>query len=100
MIITNGSLIYDDELATLMKQYTDTRYLTFVYRKKPKGKDVKTDGLGDVMEENENSMLFSVKSENVSDLIAHQMETYNILDVDITSPPFDEMITQIFQEEG
>lgn len=100
LIISNGKLIYDDKLKTLMEQYTDTRYLTFVYRKKPEGKSVKTNGLGKISEENENSILFSVKSENVSDLIALQMETYDILDVDITSPPLDEIITRIFQTEG
>ena len=97
IIITEGKIIYDNTLKSLMAQYTDTRHLTFVYRKKPLREIVVKQGLGEIADETKNSWSFSVASGQVSSLIGYQMKTFDILDVDIISPPLDEIISKIFQ---
>jgi len=99
IIITEGSIIYDDMLKTLMDSYTHQRHLTFVYKQKPPRESVEQGNIGEIVDEDENSWSFSVQAEKTSDLIAYQMKKFKILDVNIISPPLDEIISGIFAGE-
>lgn len=89
IIITKGTLIYDDALSALMKKYTDTRHLKLIYQNKPSREEVENNGFGKISDEGKDTWSFSVQSSEVSHLIAQQMDNFDILDIDIISPPLD-----------
>lgn len=94
LIINKGEKIYDDSLEKLMSQYKDEKFIRFIFETKPSRTELPYNEL--IREEKENSYLYEVPKEKMSDLVNQITQNYSLLDIDIQSVPLEEVIEGIF----
>ena len=95
IIIHNGKLIFDDLLDRLKNKYRERKYITFVFKEKSD-----CSGLGKygrIHKEKPLSCTIEIPAATQSKVIGEVTKAYSVDDIDIMSPPLDEIITDIFK---
>lgn len=95
VVINKGEKVYDDDIEKLVQEYNKQKFIKIFFEDAPKdfsefpyAKVEKTEG---------DTATFTVEKSDVSKLLSHAIEKYNVLDVDIVSVPLEEMIEDIFK---
>lgn len=97
IIINNGKIIMDDSMTNLKYQYLNKKIIEVKMKEKIKLKD--EDGIK-ILKDKGNSFKIELdsKKKSVTDVIK-MLEADNIIDINISSIPLEEIITQIYKGE-
>lgn len=98
IIIDKGKLIYDGNLAKLVKKYGDRKYLTAVFYNKIKKEDLQT--IGELTSFEPLKATISVPRAIHGQAAAELLSKFPVDDLDISEVKLEDIIRLIFQKEG
>lgn len=93
IIINKGAKIHDGSLLDLTKKYSSKKFITVYYEQKPQ---VVLSDLARIENETKDSVTYEVEKNNLQSLVAKIIESDKVLDIDIASPPLEDIIEDIF----
>ncbi len=96
IILTNGKKVYDNRIEKLTEEYSNEKYIKFIYSKLPK--EEKLLKYGEIIERGSNHYVIKVSKEKVTETTAQIMAKYPVVDIDILSIPLEEIIGGIFSK--
>lgn len=95
IVINKGIKVYDNTLQSLTDEYEKARYVRFIFDSKPNDQILKT--MGEIVDKNDDVCVFKVEPNKLLDLISHVSEKFDVIDLQISSVPLEEVIGEIFK---
>lgn len=96
IVINKGEIAYDDSLASLVQEYEKARYVRFIFDKKPGYESLQK--LGEIIERKNEVYVFKVEPNKLLDLISRVSAKADVIDLQISSVPLEEIIGAIFRK--
>lgn len=97
IVIDHGSLVFDGTLATLAKNYTDSRRikLTFVDTPDPE----RVAGFGKIISCEENTAIIETRQSDIANVTARVLGEFEVADLAIEEVPIEEVIADLFSRK-
>jgi ABC-2 type transport system ATP-binding protein len=97
IIINHGKIVYDGNIESLKKNYLSNRIVSVKFEEKFRG--LKLLGVKIIKAENfDADFEIDTKKISIQNVIDHLIKNYEIADINISSPPIEEIISKIYKK--
>jgi ABC-2 type transport system ATP-binding protein len=96
VIISDGEIIFDDELINLTSEYKGTKFIKVILEDPIEGKGKDLNGY-EVVDYSDSSFTLKIEREQLSEAIEYITRNFEIHDIDIVSVPLEQLISDIFR---
>ncbi len=100
IIISKGKKIYDNKLANLKTKYAKSKRLVFIFKNRINASVLnqtqKRFDKSNIELQGSNVIQMSVRTENISSVLAYFTKHFNLADIDIKSYPLERIIKDLF----
>lgn len=98
IIVNHGQIVFDGSLEKMRKAYLKSKHIEVKFSKAPATFEF---GGAKVLSRNKYGMTlhFDTKKGNISDLINHITKKFEVLDINVSDPPIEEIIAKIYRSE-
>lgn len=97
IVITKGSIIFDDSMMALLRKYEDKKYLTVILTEEINKAEIEK--YGKIVDKRPLSFTIEVGKKDQAKVISTMMEKLPVDDVDIVHVPLEEMVGDLFKRE-
>jgi len=98
IIINNGRIVYDGKISELNKRYLNNKIIDVKFKSQFKGIEIKG---AKIIKQGKYHAVFEINTKKIKikDFIDEIIEKYEILDINISGTPIEEVITKIYKEK-
>lgn len=104
VMINQGRILYDGELAKLSNKISPYKLIKITFNKKVNNRDTEIYNLHNsnedfkILNSDENSITIRTKKEKLSSIVGYIMNNTSLIDLSIVEPPIEDVIDQIYNE--
>jgi ABC-2 type transport system ATP-binding protein len=98
IVINEGKLLYDGDLAELAKRVHPDKLVTFILSED--ADETRFATLGNIVEVQGTHITLQVSSSEVRNVVSYALANLNVADLRVEDPPLEDIMRQLFASQG